>query len=233
MNDLSKAKILCLKYKLKENMEYKDDGIDYLDEVISYIKSGFNNLKAIDTIETRSQMEYDIYNKTEYPGGLWLCKQNYIYQIYATIIGVLDAKYDDYSRMLKREEENIFKNEKEIKMCEENIKKILKDRNKIVKDYYEIVSYDGLNIVGEIIKEIPTHKEFIKLSNSMRKQYYSGNLQGEFMVSYLLGYNKSLFFDENKLINAYDELLNEYKKTSLEKEYHSKLVKKLVFKKEN
>ena len=58
--------------------------------------------------------EYNIYKKTEYPGGLWLSKQKYIYQIYATIIGVLDARYDSYNRMLNFEEERIFKNEDDI-----------------------------------------------------------------------------------------------------------------------
>ena len=67
----------------------------------------------------------------------------------------------------------------------------------------------------------------------MTTNYYSGNLQGEFMFSYLLGYNKSLFFCENELIEIYDDLINDYKKVTLQKEYHNRLVKKLVFKKED
>ena len=53
------------------------------------------------------------------------------------------------------------------------------------------------------------------------------------MFSYLLGYNKSLFFYENELIEIYDDLINDYKKVTLQKEYHNRLVKKLVFKKED
>lgn len=233
MNDINKAKILYLKYKIKENNEYIGNGTDALEEVSKYIKSGFDNLKAINTVETRSQIEYNIYKKTEYPAGLWLSKQKYIYQIYATIIGVLDARYDSYNRMLNFEEERIFKNEDEINNYKENIKLILNKRNKIVNDYYDIISSDGLDIIKETIEEVPFHKQFVKLSDDMTTNYYSGNLQGEFMFSYLLGYNKSLFFCENELIEIYDDLINDYKKVTLQKEYHNRLVKKLVFKKED
>lgn len=233
MNDINKAKILYLKYKIKESQEYNGNGTDALEEVSKYIKSGFDNLKAINTVETRSQIEYNIYKKTEYPGFLWLSKQKYIYQIYATIIGVLDARYDSYNRMLNFEEERIFKNEDEINNYKENIKLILNKRNKIVNDYYDIISSDELDIIKETIKEVPFHKQFVKLSDDMTTHYYSGNLQGEFMFSYLLGYNKSLFFYENELIEIYDDLINDYKKVTLQKEYHNRLVKKLVFKKED
>lgn len=233
MNDINKAKILYLKYKIKESNEYNGNGTDALEEVSKYIKSGFDNLKAINTVETRSQIEYNIYKKTEYPGFLWLSKQKYIYQIYATIIGVLDARYDSYNRMLNFEEERIFKNEDEINNYKENIKLILNKRNKIVNDYYDIISSDELDIIKETIKEVPFHKQFVKLSDDMTTHYYSGNLQGEFMFSYLLGYNKSLFFYENELIEIYDDLINDYKKVTLQKEYHNRLVKKLVFKKED
>lgn len=233
MNDINKAKILYLKYKIKESNEYNGNGTDALEEVSKYIKSGFDNLKAINTVETRSQIEYNIYKKTEYPGFLWLSKQKYIYQIYATIIGVLDARYDSYNRMLNFEEESIFKNEDEINNYKENIKLILNKRNKIVNDYYDIISSDELDIIKETIKEVPFHKQFVKLSDDMTTHYYSGNLQGEFMFSYLLGYNKSLFFYENELIEIYDDLINDYKKVTLQKEYHNRLVKKLVFKKED
>lgn len=233
MNDINKAKILYLKYKIKESNEYNGNGTDALEEVSKYIKSGFDNLKAINTVETRSQIEYNIYRKTEYPGFLWLSKQKYIYQIYATIIGVLDARYDDYNRMLNFEEERIFKNEDEINNYKENIKLILNKRNKIVNDYYDIISSDELDIIKETIEEVPFHKQFVKLSDDMTTNYYSGNLQGEFMFSYLLGYNKSLFFYENELIEIYDDLINDYKKVTLQKEYHNRLVKKLVFKKED
>ena len=233
MNDINKAKILYLKYKIKENNEYNGNGTDALEEVSKYIKSGFDNLKAINTVETRSQIEYNIYKKNEYHGALWLSKQKYIYQIYATIIGVLDARYDSYNRMLNFEEERIFKNEDEINNYKENIKLILNKRNKIVNDYYDIISSDGLDIIKETIEEVPFHKQFVKLSDDMTTNYYSGNLQGEFMFSYLLGYNKSLFFCENELIEIYDDLINDYKKVTLQKEYHNRLVKKLVFKKED
>lgn len=233
MNDINKAKILYLKYKIKESNEYNGNGTDALEEVSKYIKSGFDNLKAINTVETRSQIEYNIYKKTEYPGFLWLSKQKYIYQIYATIIGVLDARYDSYNRMLNFEEERIFKNEDEINNYKENIKLILNKRNKIVNDYYDIISSDELDIIKETIEEVPFHKQFVKLSDDMTTNYYSGNLQGEFMFSYLLGYNKSLFFYENELIEIYDDLINDYKKVTLQKEYHNRLVKKLVFKKED
>lgn len=233
MNDINKAKILYLKYKIKESNEYIGNGTDALEEVSKYIKSGFDNLKAINTVEIRSQIEYNIYKKTEYPGGLWLSKQKYIYQIYATIIGVLDARYDSYNRMLNFEEERIFKNEDEINNYKENIKLILNKRNKIVNDYYDIISSDGLDIIKETIEEVPFYKQFVKLSDDMTTNYYSGNLQGEFMFSYLLGYNKSLFFCENELIEIYDDLINDYKKVTLQKEYHNRLVKKLVFKKED
>lgn len=233
MNDINKAKILYLKYKIKESQEYNGNGTDALEEVSKYIKSGFDNLKAINTVETRSQIEYNIYKKAEYPGGLWLSKQKYIYQIYATIIGVLDARYDSYNRMLNFEEESIFKNEDEINNYKENIKLILNKRNKIVNDYYDIISSDELDIIKETIEEVPFHKQFVKLSDDMTTNYYSGNLQGEFMFSYLLGYNKSLFFYENELIEIYDDLINDYKKVTLQKEYHNRLVKKLVFKKED
>lgn len=233
MNDINKAKILYLKYKIKENNEYNGNGTDALEEVSKYIKSGFDNLKAINTVETRSQIEYNIYKKTKYPAALWLSKQKYIYQIYATIIGVLDARYDDYNRMLNFEEEQIFKNEDEINNYKENIKLILNKRNKIVNDYYDIISSDELDIIKETIEEVPFHKQFVKLSDDMTTHYYSGNLQGEFMFSYLLGYNKSLFFYENELIEIYDDLINDYKKVTLQKEYHNRLVKKLVFEKEN
>lgn len=233
MNDINKAKILYLKYKIKESNEYNGNGTDALEEVSKYIKSGFDNLKAINTVETRSQIEYNIYKKTEYPGFLWLSKQKYIYQIYATIIGVLDARYDSYNRMLNFEEERIFKNEDEINNYKKNIKLILNKRNKIVNDYYDIISSDELDIIKETIEEVPFHKQFVKLSDDMTTNYYSGNLQGEFMFSYLLGYNKSLFFCENELIEIYDDLINDYKKVTLQKEYHNRLVKKLVFKKED
>lgn len=233
MNDINKAKILYLKYKIKESNEYNGNGTDALEEVSKYIKSGFDNLKAINTVETRSQIEYNIYKKTKYPGGLWLSKQKYIYQIYATIIGVLDARYDSYNRMLNFEEERIFKNEDEINNYKKNIKLILNKRNKIVNDYYDIISSDELDIIKETIEEVPFHKQFVKLSDDMTTNYYSGNLQGEFMFSYLLGYNKSLFFYENELIEIYDDLINDYKKVTLQKEYHNRLVKKLVFKKED
>lgn len=233
MNDINKAKILYLKYKIKENNEYNGNGTDALEEVSKYIKSGFDNLKAINTVETRSQIEYNIYKKAEYPGALWLSKQKYIYQIYATIIGVLDARYDSYNRMLNFEEERIFKNEDEINNYKESIKLILNKRNKIVNDYYDIISSDELDIIKETIEEVPFHKQFVKLSDDMTIHYYSGNLQGEFMFSYLLGYNKSLFFCENELIKIYDDLINDYKKVTLQKEYHNRLVKKLVFEKED
>ena len=60
MNDINKAKILYLKYKIKENNEYNSNVTDALEEVSKYIKSGFDNLKAINTVETRSQIEYNI-----------------------------------------------------------------------------------------------------------------------------------------------------------------------------
>ena len=135
--------------------------------------------------------------------------------------------------MLNFEEERIFKNEDEINNYKENIKLILNKRNKIVNDYYDIISSDELDIIKETIEEVPFHKQFVKLSDDMTTHYYSGNLQGEFMFSYLLGYNKSLFFYENELIEIYDDLINDYKKVTLQKEYHNRLVKKLVFEKED
>lgn len=233
MKDKDKAKIIHFAYKVKEKKESFNYDINGLEQVSNYISDGFHNLKKNDTIKTRSEIEYNIYKYSSYPGFLWQSRLIAIYHIYATIIGVLDARYDSYNRDLAFENGFYFKNEENINLCKKNIDIIKDTRNKIIEDYYEIIPSDELDIIKNIITEIPLHKEFDKLCNDMKTHYHSGSLQGEFMTSYLLGYNKSLYFDETEVINLYYDLLVDYKEEYLKKEYHRNLVKKLILDKHN
>lgn len=228
MKDLNKAKIIYFMYKTKEandNTYY----IDPLEEVSNCIRRGFNNLKNADTIEIRKDIEIDIFRSASYPGNLWTHRLISIYQIYATIIGVLDARYDEYKKNL--EFEKSFNNEDKIKLCEERIKLIIEKRNKIIEDYNEVVHTNKYDNIKRVISEIPSHKEFDKLCSDMTKSF--NNQEGEFMKFYLIGYTKSLYFDEDDAIKLYNDLLADYKKTFLKKEYHRKLVKRLIPKDNN
>lgn len=223
MKDINKAKIIHFMYKIKEANEDTYDTSPF-EKVSNCIKMGFNNLENVDTIDTRTDIEFDIFGKSSCPGGLWELKLISIYQIYATIIGVLDARYDEYNKQLEFEKR--FNNEDEIKLYEEMIKLILEKRNKIIEDYNEILSIGKIYSVKISASEIPLHKGFDKLCSNMVKNFNSE--EGEFMMLYLLGYTKSLYFDEEAAIRLYNDLLSDYKKSILKKEYHRKLVKRLI-----
>lgn len=230
MNNKEKAKMIYFMYKIKEKEEMLDGYIpDKLEEISNYIRSGFYNLKRCDTIDTRFDIELDIFDRASKPGALWQSRLVSIYQIYATIIGVLDARYDKYNSDL--DWANDFHNEEDIKLCKENISLIIDKRNKIIKDYYEITPHEESDSIKKAVSQIPSHKGFTKLCSDLPEKF--NKLPGEFMKFYLLGYNGSLYFREDDILKLYNDLVANYEATTLKKEYHRNLVRKLIPKDNN
>lgn len=241
MDKMEMAKKIYLEYKEKENREYNFWRVDKLEEVSNYIKSGFDRLRILDIVWTRSQIEENIYKRSGIYGPFSREKSKALYQIYATIIGVLDARYDEANRHINRNVDFINKfgcteddrYKEEINLEKEFIKLIIEERSNIKEDYISMMPWHEVPIIKDIIDVVPMNKDFDKLCDDMRKNYESDGLHGWFMISYFMGYNNSLFFDYEKIIELYNDLMYEYKIDALKMENNKNKVKELMLSKNN
>lgn len=212
MLEREKSKSILNLYKIKEELSKvtkKDNNV--LNGVSKSLKSAFNDLENCILIETRANIEFILNNKTSYNAFLWQERLVATYQVFATMLGVIDARYDYIERSIKFHSE--FTNTKEeIQEEKDKQEQLLVHRDKVLTDYLSVTSSDELNIVKEVLKEHPSYKAFNKLFEDMKENTYNFSLQGEVISSYMNGYNKSLHFYVEEIMKIYETLFSEFNK---------------------
>lgn len=228
---VKKSKLILNLYKIKEELS-KTPNTNALNEISKSLKSAFYDLENCILIETRADIEFTLNKKTSYDAFLWQERLVATYQVFATMLGIIDARYDYLERNIKFHSE--FTNTSEdIKEEKEQQEQLLAHRDKILSDYLGITPSQELNIVKEVLKEPLSYKFFSKLFEDMIENRYNFSLQEEVIISYMNGYNKSLCFQVEEIMKIYDILLSKFNKRNMKYNDNLEYIKSLQKKLEN
>ncbi len=198
----------------------------------NYLKDAIKNLKKINLIETRSNVELERYHNTTYPGFLWQEKINQKLHFFASMIGFIDGIIDNCTREINfysHFEDSNSKNE--ITKYKENQENFLKIRNNILIDFTKRKTNSDPTILITTLETIPSHQCFSELYNDSIINEYQLNLQQELVNAYNVGYTSYCYYGLNEILNLYNTLnleLTNYEELNqqvLKKEQEKKLHK--------
>lgn len=198
---MSKKEKLNL-YKLKSKMLHRKYNIKLIKEknntdIIFLLNKYIYNLKEINNIYKRADIESLKYNDTNYPDTIY---NNYIvnyYSFYITIIGYIDGNIDTIKRNIK---ENIV-----ILDIFNNFRETIINDLKSNKEIYTI------KIIDNLINTNPCYLNITNYFNEIKYDIYSKNIELDIILSYINGYKKSLEYSIISVYETYLNLINEYK----------------------
>ena len=176
-----------------------------------YLKDAIRNLKKINLIEARSQIELERYRSTQYPGFLWQEKINYKLHFFASTIGFIDGFIDNCTKEI--EFYSSFNNkENEINEYKNNQTKLLEIRNNILTNFTKRNTISDPTILISTLETIPAHKSFSELYNDAIKNKNQLNLQQELISAYNIGYTSVGHYNLDIILNLYKKLNEELQK---------------------
>lgn len=125
-----------------------------------------------------------------------------------------------------------FDKKNEIMKISERIDEIIKYREKIVEDYLNLTTSSDPKLIKEVLKSEPSCELFNKLYEDMVNNHYQLSLQGEVISAYMKGYNASIRFQPEKVIEFYDKRKAKFDLKMSKMNFDIVKVKKLKLKKE-
>lgn len=208
---LEKSKLVLKKCKLKEGLlkiifSKKNRKLKLYKD---FLNGNLNNLKRINATSTRAVMEIKLKKETSIPAFDWQEKIVSLNNIFVMMLGIIDARNDDYKRIL--EFKRRFNNKEDIEHIELKQKKISEYRVKILKDYNCICEKNDIEVIKETMMCNPSYKNFDNLFRDMQTNSYNLVIQGQLISAYMFGYNNSLYIYLNDIISYYNQIINEYK----------------------
>ena len=169
--------------------------------LVDTIKKAAEELKQIDTILTRSEIELHRYGHNSIPAILWQSEIVAKFYFFVTMLGFIDARIDDANREISFLS-NFFGKDDEKKEYQNSISEFLLDRNQIVDNYWSLGNdYQGF---GVVIETSPCYLKFTELYNDAAKNHYALLLQPQLVSAYNIGYID--YYDD------YDEKMNIYRR---------------------
>lgn len=226
MFENEKNKLILGKYKFKEdflNLIYFKN-TKPLKLYRQFLNNNLNILKRIDTTSTRAKINLKLGEKALIPAFNWQEKIVSINNIFAMMLGIIDARNDQYERDL--EYQRFFNEKEEIQDIETNQKSLSESRSKILKDYASVFERDDMEIIKETMMCNPSYKNFDNLFKHMKKNSYSLVIQGQLISAYMLGYNNSLYISLEDIMPYYDQTISEYRLNKSKNNYNYQKVKK-------
>ena len=151
------------------------------------------------------------------PTADWQLELLPLNNIFAVVLGVIDARNDECERNLEnftnvQEMEDIGIKQFELQEC----------RFMVVKDYESIFLSDDIKTIKDTIKSNPSYNNFNNLFEDIKRNNNDLSIQGELISAYMFGYNNFLNVSLEDVMTYYNKIISEYK---LEK---SKKVNSLV-----
>lgn len=211
MLEKEKNKAILRKYKIKEGMlniffSKKTKNLKLYKE---FLDNNLKTLKKINTTFTRSCIELKLNKKTVYPAFEWQKEIVSLNNIFAMMLGIIDARYDHYKRDF--EFQKTFNDVEEMRDITLKQKKLSEYRSEIIQDYQTLFKREDMQIIKETIMYNPSYKNFDNLFKDMQENSYSLAIQGQLISAYMFGYNNSLFIRPEDIIPYYNKIIGEYK----------------------
>ena len=228
MLEKEKNKFILGKYKLKEGMLnlLSSKKTTALKLYKNFLDDNLKNLKRIDATSTRSSIEFKLNKNTSYPAFNWQEELVSLNNIFAMMLGIIDARNDQHERSL--EFQRSFNETEEIHNIESKQKELNEIRIGILKDYESVFVRKDMEVIKETMKCNPSYLNFNNLFKDMNKNSYSLVIQGQLISSYMLGYNNSLYIHPQDIISYYDQIISNYKLDKTKNDYNKQKVNSLL-----
>lgn len=217
--------------------EYEND--NQAIKLDDYLKSCANNLKKLNLIKTRKEIEFIRYNCTGgYPSYL---ENNIIEQklkFFSSIIGFMDGAKDNYTRNIDFLTlfSSSYQHQNKIEFNKRQQLRLEEMRKKILIDFDEIHIKEEPKILLEVLTTNPVYQSFPMLYSYFAKNPISYNYQAMLTIAYGIGYKNAHYIiqDDNskEIFGLYQELYEEIKnyqvslQSSLDKEKNKIFSKK-------
>lgn len=221
-----KRKQLLSLYEQKEKLQIlkKEDN---LKEICDYINSNFKELEKCKVALTRADIAIKINNSTTYSAFLWQQELVAMYRVYATILGIIDAR-QDYCENSIEFYSKFEGTENDILEVEKKSNKYQQYREKILEDYLSMTNSSEPKIINTVLRTNHSYDLFAKLFDDMINNHYNISLQGEVVSSYMKGYNASMRFYPEKVMDFYDKKKARFDKKMSKMTNDIEKVKKLM-----
>ena len=185
--------------------------------ILKFMNKSARALKKTNLIETRSKIEYDKYNTTEYPAFLWQEKYVASFYFFAIVLGYIDKKIDIEknniefnSKFLVTDTKSEHTHKDEIDNSNRKIKIYSLDRKEVLYGYKTIMDEKNSksHIILEILENYPSYDKFYNLYKDHKEWGTQLYLNQQLINAYNLGYmfNKEEY---HKIISKYRKLYNE------------------------
>lgn len=176
--------------------------------LVETIKKASEELKQIDAILTRSQIELHRYGHNTIPAMLWQSEIVAKFYFFVAMLGFIDARIDDANREISFLS-NFFGKDDEKKEYQNLISKFLLDRKQIVDNYYSLEvdapSRSFENVLNQLLNQYPSYSKFTELYNDASKHLYALLPQPQLVSAYNIGYI-NFYGDYDEKMNIYREL---------------------------
>ena len=201
-----------------KNTFFKDSSFNDCD-MIETIRKAQKCLKDIDTINTRGEIAVLRYGHSTIPGCLWQSEAVYNFYLFATMLGFIDARVDDYKSKIAFYSNFLdnLENDEDIRKTIKSYKSLFEsailDREAIISDYHEFGTFDHPfgNIADDTLTTFPCYLKFTNIYKDAAENHYSLSLQQQLISAYNIGYI-DWDGDYNKKLNEYKELVLELRK---------------------
>lgn len=185
MLEKPRNKLILGRYKLKEGILnlFVSEKRENLKIYKDFLNKNLKILKRINTTSTRVNIEINLNKKTSFPAFDWQEEIVSLNNIFAMMLGIIDARKASYEKELGVYE--TFNEINEIRKIDLEQKKLSESRVKIIQDYESICEEKDMQIIKQAIKCVPSYKNFDKLFEDMKENSYNLVIQGQLISAYM------------------------------------------------
>ena len=215
-----KKYIYKLKSEVIHNKFYKNiERLNKEENIIKLMNIYIKNLKEINLIYTRADIEELNYNKTKYPDKLFSNDIKNRYRFFAIILGFLDGNIDFINKRISTDDN-----------VDNTIASIFKFRNNITNDFKRFISLADCNTLKETILTTPCYKNFNNCLERITTCKCNNLIQLDLINAYLIGYKNYNSYSIYEIYSTYLTLLEDLEsyKISNEKRVNKLRVKKKI-----
>ena len=162
-------------------------------------------------METKSKIKFELEIKTIYPVFDWKQRLVSIYDIIATMLGIIDARNSEYKRQIEFYHNLI--DDEEISEIVKKQSELEEYREMILNDYFDILPKNADNFpeINETFRTSPSYKYFDKLFKYLEMNDYKLLIQEDVVDAYMLGYKHLLCIYPDQILPYYRKVIAEYK----------------------
>ena len=212
MEDKTLKKYTLYRLRTKIIEKKYEQNIKVTNDIVGLLENYIQNLKNINILYTRADIESLKYGVTSYPDSLFRNEQIYRHKFFSIILGLVDGWY---IKLKELNADNIY---------DSNINLLTSLRNKVLEDYKNTSLSCDLKIIKDFIEKIPCYINFNMNISTIRNESDT-KLYLEFIESYIKGINNYPSFELYEIYNVYTNLmfnLEEYKRNNKNKVYKLK-----------